>query len=396
VVQRRTLVASDYNAKDRAHFALSYEFCRVVAECEGAELVAPDLDNYLEKYLDIALRDYDRTNVQRDFNRVVNGIRKMVGLRNAPVIKPINLDQSYDLFFFVAWNPQSFVELKRIRGWRRRCKTAVAYIFELWSSTLEADRPYLKILDQFDHVFVLHSASIPRLAAYTSAPCSFLPTAVDCLIATPYPSEPARVFDVYSMGNRVTQIHRRLVALAEQRSLLYLYDSLSSTNSEVKDWRDHRLLIANFKRTRYFIGFSPAKVATSSNAKKVAGEEIVASRFFEGAAGGAVILGSAPQCPEFGQCFDWPDAVVEVPPDVSDIATVIEELEDQPWRVKRIGRTNAIRCLLRHDWVYRWETILSTIGMESSPQLHERKARLGAIAAAATVANRDRDLVKLA
>src|SRR5262249_37592427 len=154
--------------------------------------------------------------------------------------------------------------------------------------------------------------------------------------------------------------------------LLYLYDSLSSTNSEVKDWREHRLLIANFiKRTRYFMAFSPANVATSSNAKKAAGEEVVASRFFEGAAGGAVILGRAPQCPEFRQCFDWPDAVVEVSPDVSDIASVIDELEGQPWRGKRIARTNAIRCLLRHDWAYRWEAILSTIGMESSPQLHE-------------------------
>src|SRR2546430_254539 len=29
-LKRRILVASDFNAKDRAHFALSYEFCRIV------------------------------------------------------------------------------------------------------------------------------------------------------------------------------------------------------------------------------------------------------------------------------------------------------------------------------------------------------------------------------
>ena len=256
-------------------------------------------------------------------------------------------------------------------------------MFELWSSTLEQDRHYLRLLDQFDHVLLLHSASVPRLSQYTSAPCSFLATGVDCLIATPYPSPPERVVDVYSMGNRAMGLHRQLVALAERRNLFYLYDSLSSSDSQVKNWREHRLLLANIiKRTRYFMGFSPAAVV-GAKSHKIVGEQVLPSRLFEGAAGGAVILGTAPQCAEFRECFDWPDAVIEVSPQSSDIAAVIDELDAQPERTERVRRTNAVRCLLRHDWVYRWEHILSTIGMEPLPQLHDRKSRLSEVAAAA-------------
>ena len=382
-MKKRTLVVSEFNAKDRAHFALAYEFCRIVTECDDADLIAPRVDNYLARYLNGILPAHDDHNVQRDFNRLVNGVRKGLRLKNAPTIEPVSLDQDYDLFFFVAWSPQSLVELSRIQNWRGRCKIAVAYLFELWSSTLEQDRQYLKLLDQFDHVFLLHSACIPHLPAYTHAPCLPLPTGVDCLIATPYPLPPKRVVDVYSFGNRAAHIHHQLMALAERGDFFYLYDSLASTDSRVKDWGEHRLLLANtIKRTRFFMAFNPSSLA-NTKADKVAGEQVLPARLFEGAAGGAIILGSAPQCPEFHEYFDWPDAVIEISPESGDIAAVIDELDAQPQRAELIRRTNAIRCLLKHDWVYRWEHILSTIGMEPLAQLRHRKSRLSDIAAAA-------------
>lgn len=380
-MKRRTLVASEFNAKDRAHFALAYEFCRIVAECEDGELIAPGIDNYLTRRFSAVLPKHDPHNVQRDFNRLTNAVRKGLGLRNAPTIEHVRLTQDYDLFFFVAWSPQSLVELSRIHDWRGRSKVAVAYLFELWSSTLEQDREYLKLLDQFDHVFLLHSACIPRLAQYTRTPCSFLATGVDGLITTPFVSPVERVVDVYSYGNRAAKVHQHLLRLAEERDFFYLYDTLASTDSRVKDWYEHRLLLANIiRRTRYFMAFSPATLANSKSGT-VAGEQVLPARLFEGAAGGAVILGSAPQCAEFSEHFDWPDAVIEVSPDSGSIVDAINELDANPRRTELLRRTNAVRCLEMHDWVYRWEHILSKIGMEPTPQLHLRKSQLGRIAA---------------
>ncbi|HQT79424.1 MAG TPA: glycosyltransferase [Rhodopila sp.] len=383
-MESRVLIASEYNAKDKAHFAQSFEFCSVVASCDTADVVAPSLDHAIERRFKAILPPHDGDNVQRDFNRLANGLRKGLGLKNAPSIESVVIDRDYELFFFVAWSPQSLVELTRMKGWRRRCKIAVAYLFELWSSTLEEDRAYLKLLDQFDHVFLLHGQCIPHLAAYTKAPCSVLPVGVDCLMATPYPSPPKRVIDVYSFGNRSAAVHRTLLEMTRQDDIFYVYDTLTGANSPVRDWAEHRALLTGMiKRSRYFIGFSPASLA-GAKAGKVAGEQVVPARLFEGAAGGAIILGSAPRCPEFDACFDWPDAVIEVSPDGSDIESIIRELDANPDWTERIRRTNVAGCLRKHDWAHRWEHILSAVGMQPLPQLADRKATLNAIAAMAT------------
>jgi hypothetical protein len=385
-VNARVLIASDYNAKERAHFTLSYEFCQVIAQCESAEVVAPPVYNYLNKYFKRILPPHDELNVQRDFNRLTNGFRKGLGLRNAPTVTPIELDKDYELFVYVAWSPAALVELSRIRNWRQRCSKAVVFMHELWASTVEENRAYLKILDQFDHVFLLHRATISKLQKYTKAPCSFLPTGTDCLLATPYPQPPKRVIDVYSIGNRPAGLHKQLVGLAERQEIFYLYDSLSSSDSRMKDWREHRLLVANnIKRSRYFIAFSPAAIATSK-AHQIRDEQVIPSRLFEGAAGGSVMIGEAPQCPEFNELFDWTDAVIKIPANPSNVRDILDEFDSQPARMERVRQVNAIQSLRRHDWIYRWEKMLEAVGLQPSPKVQERKLQLHQIADAAEAA----------
>jgi hypothetical protein len=135
------------------------------------------------------------------------------------------------------------------------------------------------------------------------------------------------------------------------------------------------------KRSRYFIGFSPASLAGHKSGK-VAGEAVLPGRLFEGAAGGAIILGSAPHCPEFEQNFDWPDAVIEVSPDGNDVIAIMEDLDRDPDRTRRVRHDNVTGCLLKHDWAYRWEHILAAVGLSPLPRLAARKARLAAMAAA--------------
>lgn len=133
------------------------------------------------------------------------------------------------------------------------------------------------------------------------------------------------------------------------------------------------------------MAFNPASL-NSGKAEKVANEQVLAARLFEGAAGGAVMLGTAPQCAEFQAFFDWPDAMIEVSPQATDIAAIIDDLDAQPERLARIRLTNAAQCLLNHDWAHRWEQVLSTMGLQPRQQLTNRKAQLRAIASAATVA----------
>jgi len=42
----------------------------------------------------------------------------------------------------------------------------------------------------------------------------------------------------------------------------------------------------------------------------------------------------------------------------------------------KIRQTNILQCLQHHDWVYRWEAVLSIAGMQSLPMLQRRKQAL--------------------
>jgi hypothetical protein len=99
-------------------------------------------------------------------------------------------------------------------------------------------------------------------------------------------------------------------------------------------------------------------------------------RYFEGAAAGCVLLGQSPDCNSFGEMFNWPDAVVELQPDGSDVIEVLSKLATQPETLARISRRNAAEALLRHDWVYRWKEILTIAGLEPTPAMKAREAQL--------------------
>jgi len=88
------------------------------------------------------------------------------------------------------------------------------------------------------------------------------------------------------------------------------------------------------------------------------------------------MLGVPPKCEAFTNNFDWSDAVIEIPFDSPDISNIIADLNAEPERLAKIRQDNIINSLLRHDWVYRWETILARVGLDVTPRMLERKAYL--------------------
>ncbi|WP_164919634.1 glycosyltransferase [Hansschlegelia zhihuaiae] len=383
-MNRRVLIASDYGARDAAYSSLSYEFCKVAAECDDAHLVAPKLRQSIVPFVDNVIADHiDRERVQRDVNRLLKGVRRRIGMRDGPTIEPFEVDREYELFVYIAYDINSLVELSRVKGWRERCSKAVVAIHELWSTELASNRTYLSLLDRFDHVFVLSESVAEKLQSHLGKPCEALPSASDTLVATPFPDLPERVIDLYSFGSRRVDLHEHLIDLVAKREIFYVYDSLSSTDSRMRNWREHRFLLADtMRRSRYFLAFDPASL-TSPRSSVINGESVLPGRLFEGVAGGAAIIGFAPRCREFKRHFDWPDAVIDVPADPRDFKAFLSSLDLQTDRMDRLRRTNAIQALRRHDWAYRWERILRVGGLEPHPKLEARKSRLRALADAA-------------
>jgi glycosyl transferase family 1 len=247
----------------------------------------------------------------------------------------------------------------------------------MWAASLANYRPWLHALRQFDYVFTCSSGSAAAIASASGRPCHPIAGAVDTLRFSPYPASPPRTIDVYSIGRRSEGLHNRLLALASQDELFYVYDTLRAADTEVFDHRQHRRLLGDIaKRSRYFL-VAPAKMNQPGETQ---GQIEVGYRYYEGAAAGCVMLGRAPACDAFRKHFDWPDAVVDVREDGSDLADVLDRFSVDPRRWAEISRRNAIHALQRHDWVYRWNDILRIVGLQPSGGMVRRVRHLNELA----------------
>ncbi len=234
---------------------------------------------------------------------------------------------------------------------------------------------HLKLLSQFDYVLLNCIGSIPKVQKEINRPCSYIPPGVDMFRFCPYPNPPVRSVDVYSLGRKSQVTHKALLDLAQKKHFFYIYDTVPCMKTFYP--RQHRDLIANIaKRSRYFV----ANTAKINRQCETHGQIEVGFRFFEGAAAGTVMFGVPPENEAFREYFDWPDAVINVPFDSPNIADILAELDSQPERLEKIRKNNIVQSLLRHDWVYRWKSILKMSGLDPRPALVAREKRLKELA----------------
>ena len=297
-----------------------------------------------------------------------------------PGLQRIRLKQDYELLVVMCQQWYELLYLNAIEGWRDRCRVTVCWIDELWAAQIPRYRHWLHALNQFDHIFVGMNGTAPVLAEALGRPCHFMPSAVDVLRFSPYPSPPDRVIDVLSIGRKGDDIHRALLQLARTREIFYVHDTvMDAGDNRLKDVREHRDLLANMiKRSRFFT-VAPAKMGSL---EETCGQIEVGYRYFEGAAAGAVLIGQAPNCEAFRTNFDWPDAVIPVQPDGADVCEILRSLGAQPELFLDISERNAASAARRHDWMHRWQRVLEVAGMSPTTAFGRRAAELEALAKA--------------
>jgi hypothetical protein len=294
-----------------------------------------------------------------------------------PGLRPVRLEKEYDLLILVCPTWWDVLHINAIQGWRDRCRTSVCWIDELWAKSVPEFKYWLPLLRVFDHVVLGLSGSTKPVSDAIDKPCYYVPGGVDALRFSPYPNCPKRSVDVYSIGRRWEGIHRALVNLARRDQLFYVFDTLQSGNSPVRNHREHRELYASIAKRSNFFLVAPAKMDVQ---RERGGQIEIPFRYFEGAAAGCVMIGQALDCEPFRRMFGWQNAVIEVQPDGSDVSEVLSRLFAEPDLVAAISQTNAIEALLHHDWVYRWKQILNIAGLDRHPAMEDREKRLRALA----------------
>jgi glycosyl transferase family 1 len=334
-----------------------YEFEDIICEIDSAELLAPKVDPSSRR-ASLATR---------------LAYHAPVALN--PGIPGISAKGHYDILFTICGFPQDLIMFDAVSNLRDVCRTSVCLLDELWIKDIVKHRHFLRILAKFDVVMQYHSQTVKPLSERIGRRVVYLPPGVDTISFCPYPDLPERVVDVYSIGRRSNITHQKLLDMARESGLFYLYDTIAG--SQAINSKEHRALFANVaKRSRYFL-VNPGKI----DAPDETGRQVeFGYRYFDGAASGAIMLGEIPNNEVFPKLFDWPDAVIPLAYDSGDIDGVIKDLDGDPKRQDTIRRTGVAQALMRHDWVYRWEAILNAVGLEPMPGALERKGRLAKLA----------------
>ncbi len=352
--QPRVLVVSQRRVRAIIPRCLDFEFEDLIASIDDADIIAPLTQKLVDTPVRRIARGLERKN-PACLGRLFAGGR-------------LRLERQYGLVFFVCMGMQDLIGLWPLRPWLRAARCSACYIDEVWAHDVGRRSGEISLLQQFDFLFVGCHGSVDAIAAATGKPTAYLPPSTNTLMFSPFPVQPERVIDVYAMGRRPRQTHEALLRLAAERGWFYMYDT--SAAAPVLSPVEHRRRLAHMiNRTRYFL----VNAARGDSHEETGGQQEAGFRFFEGAAGGAVLIGDPPKTCIFQELFGWDDAVACFPKDSPDVGEVIDELESDPDRVARICSRNVRNSLLQHDGVYRWAQVLETVGMRPLGALDRRR-----------------------
>jgi hypothetical protein len=351
----RILMFSQRNIHEQDVWRCSFhEFEGIIQDIDSVDLVAPKPHKWYKNGKRTALR-----------------LGQYLTTPLNPGIAQVKPDKYYDLFFAVCEKPSELLNLTAVKGWKDHCKTSICWLTEFYVNWMAMHKSCLEVLSHFDHVFFMFNTSEP-FQKIIKDKGSYLAPGIDAIRFCPYPDPPARSIDVLSIGRRSEDTHQALLRMTQEQSVFYVYDTINDLSAYNLD--QHRGLVANMaKRSRYFI-VNPGKI---NRPEETGGQSEFGYRYFEGAAPGTIMIGERPKGnKEFDRIFHWPDAVIDLPFGSDKVGAIIKELDAQPERQINIRRNNIMQSLLHHDWIYRWEAVLTMAGLSPLPALLNRKHRL--------------------
>jgi hypothetical protein len=357
----RVLLFSNKNLYDHLVWRCPFrEFERILEDIEAVDVLAPKPGKYYQQGRRVAMK-----------------LGEYAAIPMNPGVPETRIEREYDLLITVPERVSELLHMKSLKGVRDKCKKTVCWLPEFYFKDIPVYKSCVEILKQFDYVVFMFVASDPFLP-FIKGHSQYMAAGIDCLNFSPYPNPPQRVIDVLSIGRRAPATHKALLKMARDDNKFYMYDTINALKAH--DLDEHRLMTANMaKRSRYFI-VSPGKF---DKPEETGGTSEFGYRYFEAGAAGTVMIGMRPyNNKEFDKIFTWPDAVLEVPFTSGEIVDVIHEFDKQPERQAKVRQRNMTECLLHHDWLYRWESILEMVGMQPLPKLQNRKRTLQSLASA--------------
>lgn len=383
-MSRKVLLISEHNLSQFHWTGITYDICNVVSSVEKATCCAPSSAQYFFTPSSLWSLFCSSNYKPKRFLSNINSLFQKKYIAERCVI-----NEDHDLCMVFVFRPRDLRFIDRVEGWRKHSKIACLFILELYSGEVEED-PDLARLQEFDHVFLVTEETIPLVRKRTATPITQLSLGVDALRAASGLDDAnlaRRPIDILCFGRREPTVHEHLIEIAERRGWLYVYDAWQ--RMQTSDWETARKALAEMtRRSRYSVVWGPTIAISPYKTNILRGDRPMSGRFFEATAGGSVMIGDYDTSPVIDRLLDWPDSMVRIRRDGSDLEAVLDALEANPARVDRIRRANIVNCLRRHDWSHRWFEVLRTLGLEPTGALVARQEALEGLAVALEAGSR--------
>lgn len=270
-------------------------------------------------------------------------------------------EEGADLLIVVAMGPPALRMLNAIPRWRKRYGQVVAYVPDIYP-------PSEKMLDlgivrDLDALFISYSQMVERVAALTPTPIYLLQQAADVLGGLPTRAE--KPIGITAFGRQPVGL---TAAIAQQ---------FTEPDSPSLAWwspgtypysRTPELDRAGFLNMLRASQLTLCYRFEDTNPQQYRGVSPFTARWFEAAAAGAAVAGSAPSCPE----ADSPESIqtILLSTDPLEAVSEIKVLLDSEVP-REVAQQNLALAAKHHDWRHRIASILTTIGSGIPSQLEK-------------------------
>jgi hypothetical protein len=261
----------------------------------------------------------------------------------------------YDVCVVVAMDPYWARSLRLVKDLRKHARHVIVYLFDPWLTRLEEVRKATALWSLVDDLFVSFPHSVEPYQRAVPCRVHYLPQAMEPRWYDPRRTQ--RPIDLLSVGRRLEPAHQSLLELGRTDDLFYIYQEHLRPNA-INFAESQELLGSLSGRSKLQVSWS---VSDTSSLRAQEGEAVTA-RWFEAAASGATVIGSAPIGTEFARLF----------PDTHFVRNV-RELVAEPAEFKRAVRAAleewepasrlklAEHVLTHHTWALRATELLSVL-----------------------------------
>lgn len=264
--------------------------------------------------------------------------------------------------------------LDHIPKWRTRFDVVCVYIFDalLDLKTIKSWKchNFRQLIKSLDYIFIPMTGSLKEFEEIFQVPVAMIPMACDVMKFGSFNTE--RYIDLIGYG-RQKQEHSDIFEQAynsPQSKRIYYYTNHMQIK-KINDFYGHRRLFWKLLNNSH-IALAYDVLTTENLLRKFSFSfSFVGQRWYECLAGGCMIVGKRPKCPEADQLLDWKDATIDLPDDQAELVPFIESLLTDKQRLYSSHHRNYLYALARHDWRYRIVEMLSYLGLEQPSSLQQ-------------------------